>query len=501
MYDPNFCSGCSSFPFNMLHTFVKVPFMVVLKRTSLTHLKREFSTTQVLPFIKVFEDFFDKERSLEYSANYPVLTAADAAKESTTPKSSVMLSRDFIDNSLYNPHYGYFSKQAMIFSSKTDFNFNEMKDNLEFLKILSNAYKKIEDELDATNKFARQVWHTPAELFKPWYGYAVAKYIVEQYKIKNYPHTDLIVYEVGAGNGTLMLNILEYIQKYEPSIYRQTSYRMIEISEKLSELQSKRKEIQKAKHDHDCVEIINKSIFEWNEVVPDPCFFLAFEVLDNFSHDIICYDHETKEPLQAVVIIDEKGEYEEVYEPISDPLVQRYLYLRSQTTYKTPILHKGQILRKIRQLLPYPPTVTLPEFIPTKCLLFLEVLKKYFPQHRLIISDFYELPHTIPGVDAPVVQTRFKRSMVPCSTYMVQPGYFDIFFPTNFDLLKAIYQLACEEEEEEEQEEIKTTSGQEIRIFSHKEFLATYADIMRTRTRSGENPMLMYYQNAKFMLT
>ena len=82
--------------------------------------------------------------------------------------------------------------------------------------------------------------------------------------------------------------------------------------------------------------------------------------------------------------------------------------------------------------------------------------------------------------------------MVPCSTYMVHPGWFDIFFPTNFELLKDIYQLVCRSGHAE---------SEKIKVLQQKEFLKRYADLARTQTKSSENPMLMYYENVKFLLS
>lgn len=80
-----------------------------------------------------------------------------------------MLARDYIDDSLYNPNYGYFSKQAVIFSPEVDIDFTELRDNLEFQKLLGNMYREIEGEVDEVDEVARQVWHTPTELFKVRY--------------------------------------------------------------------------------------------------------------------------------------------------------------------------------------------------------------------------------------------------------------------------------------------------------------------------------------------
>ncbi|KAG0060023.1 hypothetical protein BGZ89_012606 [Linnemannia elongata] len=424
-------------------------------------------------------------------AKYPVITAKDAAKKKDMPLEAKMLVRDFIDDSLYHPNYGYFSKQAVIFSPETDFEFDKIKDNMEFLDIIADKYKEIEDDMDVRDEVARQVWHTPTELFKPWYGYAIAKYIVTEYKLNNYPHKDLIIYEMGAGNGTLMMNILDYIQQFEPTVYERTRYRIIEISKKLAQRQGERQEVRDATRRHRCVEVINKSIFEWDTLVPDHCFFVGMEVLDNFSHDLIRYDTVTEEPLQGMVAIDEEGDYTEIYTPVSDPLIQKYLSIRKQTGYRPPVLAR-RFLRRLRNRFPFAPNMTKPEFIPTKLLLLLETLKTHFPKHRLVLSDFYTLPEAIPGTDAPVVQTRYSGTMVPCSTYMVMPGMFDIFFPTNFELLKDMYQQVC-----------RPSLGMEksVKVQTQRQFLERYGDLERTRTYSGENPMLMYYENNKMFLS
>lgn len=109
-----------------------------------------------------------------------------------------------------------------------------------------------------------------------------------EYKLNLYPYEDLIIYEIGAGNGTLMGDILDYIAEEEPEVYERTQYRIVEISERLQGLQRGRamggdgkaalKGPARRKH-ADKVEVMGGSIFDWDRVVPEPCFFLAMEVL------------------------------------------------------------------------------------------------------------------------------------------------------------------------------------------------------------------------------
>ncbi|KAJ3154653.1 hypothetical protein HDU89_007892 [Geranomyces variabilis] len=419
---------------------------------------------------------------------YARLTAQDAALNSVPPKCARMLVRDFVDDSLYNPAYGYFSKKAFIFSPEQNIDFNAIRDSYVFMNRLSELYEEVESEYNDVNDIARQVWHTPTELFKPWYGFAVAKHIVSEYKRDNRGSDRLIIYEVGAGNGTLMVNILDYIKQYEPDLYRHTEYRIIEISSKLAERQSERQDVRQVAHRHNCVEIINQSIFSWNQHVPDACFIIAMEVIDNFAHDLVRYDYVSGAPRQGVVLIDEDGDYQEAYEPATDPMINRYLSLREQIGRSSP-LQGNRFLRSLRTSLPFAPNLTGPEFLPTMCLKLFDQLNAHFPKHRIILSDFDKLPDAVPGINAPVVQTRYQGTMIPCSTYLVQPGWFDIFFPTDFELMRDMYNLTC------------GADGQKGKVLTQQEFLIANANLEGTRTKSGENPMLSFYQNFKFLVS
>lgn len=324
-------------------------------------------------------------------------------------------------DALYNPHYGYFSKHAVIFETSAPFDFRSMRDELDFHAQLSAEYTAFEDRLDAASPDGpnplRQLWHTPTELFKPYYGHAIARYLVANYKLSLYPYKDLIIYEMGAGNGTMMRNILDYIRATEPEVYERTRYRVIEISSHLAGLQSRQVETEHA----DRIEIINKSIFDWDVYVPEPCFFLALEVLDNFAHDMIRYDPETEQPMQGIVLCDQSGDFHDIYTPEIDPVAARFLKIRSRVVeapYDHP-LGTPKVLRKLKAMLPGQGNLTEPEYIPTKAMLFFDVLREWFPSHKLVMSDFNKLPEAVKGVNGPVVQTRYKRTTVPVTTPFV----------------------------------------------------------------------------------
>lgn len=76
-----------------------------------------------------------------------------------------MLARDFIEDSLYNPHYGYFPKQVNIFDAqRTPFEFWKLRDSTEFQEEVAKRYAAY--GADRHDGPGRQLWHTPTELFK-----------------------------------------------------------------------------------------------------------------------------------------------------------------------------------------------------------------------------------------------------------------------------------------------------------------------------------------------
>jgi len=380
-------------------------------------------------------DIFPPDKLRDYE-RYPMVTADALRSRRERPRRVKMLARDFIEgtfptelsrvllivntDSLYNPNYGYFPKQVVIFSPGEPFDFNSMNNEPEFHTQLGQRYTGFEDALDAEfSNETRQLWHTPTELFRPYYGEAIARYLVTNYKLTNYPVHDLIIYELGAGNGTLMLNILDYVRDFEPDVYARTKFKVIEISTALATLQTSQLSRSASARGHaEHVEVINRSIFAWDTYVPAPCYFLALEVFDNFAHDSIRYDPFTEEPLQGTVLIDNAGDFYEFYTKQIDPVASRFLRVRhaaSTRPFNHP-LRTPRFIRNFKSKLPFAANLTVPEYIPTRLMQFFDILREYFPQHQLLTSDFHALPDAVKGYNAPVVQTRYQRRTVPVST-------------------------------------------------------------------------------------
>lgn len=67
----------------------------------------------------------------------------------------------------------------------------------------------------------------------------------------------------------------------------------------------------------------------------------------------------------------------------------------------------------------------------------------------------------------------------------VHQGYFDIFFPIDFNVAEDMY---------------SAITGKLTRVLTQEEFLKRWAYTEDTETLSGENPMLLWYKNASTML-
>ena len=109
------------------------------------------------------EIFFDEAPDPEHTT-YTRVTSNDLERHTKPPTRVKMLVRDFIEDSLYNPHYGYFPQQATIFTSAGNpIDFCAMRDSVEFQNEVARRYSTYGTDEEGPG---RQIWHTPTELFK-----------------------------------------------------------------------------------------------------------------------------------------------------------------------------------------------------------------------------------------------------------------------------------------------------------------------------------------------
>lgn len=393
------------------------------------------------------------------------------------------LMREFIYDSLYNPNYGYFSKNVNIFSSPETISFRKLKDQDDYFKLLKSLY----DQNGNNQSRFHQLWHTPSELFKPFYGRAVTRFITA-----NNRKDPLVIYEIGPGNGTLAKNILDSLKEFYPKNYETVEYNLIEISDQL-----KKKQAEKLVGHR--IKFPNISILDIPENFKEerPCWVIGMEVLDNLSHDLIKFRNNDGVLLEAVVNTDDSatygsipGKYWREFREAKDEEILQYVAIGDQLNWHWASL-KGKPFRRLLER--YSPIEYINpwsfEFIPTDSFKLLKGLVKAFPNHRVLFSDFDELPDAVEGHCGPVVQTRFRGVTVPCSSVLLEKGLFDIFFPTNFPRLSQIHQKLLKH------------PTRKFSIEKHANFIKKWSDpkdIQETTTKSGYNPMIQDFQNVSF---
>jgi SAM-dependent MidA family methyltransferase len=66
--------------------------------------------------------------------------------------------------------------------------------------------------------YPTNAWVTPSELFKPYFGYTIANFMINQ--MENRDMDILRIVEIGPGTGTLADSILDFYKNYSLDLYR-----------------------------------------------------------------------------------------------------------------------------------------------------------------------------------------------------------------------------------------------------------------------------------------
>ena len=132
-------------------------------------------------------------------------------------------------------------------------------------------------------------WVTPCELFKPYYGYTIANFMLNQ--LEDLKKKQLRVVEIGPGTGTFADSLLDFYKNYNLDMYREVEYIFVEISPRLAE---KCEELMRQNHrklfDQGKIKIFNGSIMEFQKKIYQHCFVIGLEVLDNMPHDRLHFE-------------------------------------------------------------------------------------------------------------------------------------------------------------------------------------------------------------------
>jgi hypothetical protein len=85
-------------------------------------------------------------------------------------------------------------------------------------------------------------WLTPSEIFTPYYGRAVANFVLDKHaqlaaSSSTTAEEPLRVFELGGGTGTLARDIMDHVRSAAPGVYDSMQYCCVEISPRLARLQ------------------------------------------------------------------------------------------------------------------------------------------------------------------------------------------------------------------------------------------------------------------------
>lgn len=425
----------------------------------------------------------------------------------TTRRSlSTTIVRDYIRDVLYNPSEGYFMQDVIysrIKEEKTYVDFNELAGEAEYRLMLRDMYEK-----------RGVAWMTPCEIFAPWYSFAIARYLLKEHRRTN--ESTLRVVEIGGGNGTNMMHMLDFLKSQAPDVYANTRATLVDISPAMSERQA---EIVESKHPGRC-RFINDDICDPKPngelgVEEEPCFVVGLEILDNLPHDKVFRNGDDEiEEVHVVSARSPDGQPCETRRPLSDSWIQ-------ETLKHFPIPDSEMMARYTRRRDGFFGGMwkrvsgsrargDVGAFVPTGAVRLLHVLNDRFPSHRLILADFDHLPApNVPLVrlpsssetfrdgtlDGPIYNTPLVAAVTPngkdvdYETYLLphHAGTADIFFATDFDRLSDAY--------------TRISKGRHATVHRSSEFLIDHADCERTVTTGGYNPLLEDFTNTRFILT
>lgn len=101
----------------------------------------------------------DTEQSKEALVAYPIKTSKDTYTYDIPPVASRMLVRDFIDDSLYNPQYGFYSKNNTFALSEYE-EMEQEEDQIQYLRRVVKSRGRVH------HHHIHQLRYTLTELFK-----------------------------------------------------------------------------------------------------------------------------------------------------------------------------------------------------------------------------------------------------------------------------------------------------------------------------------------------
>jgi hypothetical protein len=419
--------------------------------------------------------------------------------------------------SLYDEAAGYFTRRgsAVVGALPQPLRFGALGGEADYRVALRAAY----DALGTS-------WLTPSEIFRPHYANALADTFAASHMARHPPPTGcssssgggerpppppLVIYEVGGGSGSVARDVLLRLRERNPGVFLDVRYRAVEISPQLAERQAATVAAGGTDLSARFEALVGDATLPetWAgaggaAAREEECHVFGLEVLDNLPHDLVrrraggAWEEALVVPRAAAAATTaapsspavEGGGWEGAWQPLQDPLVERCLgsHPWEEATDGSLV---DRALRLVLEGALGPAPADGRVFLPTGCLQLLETLCEVRPRHHLLLADFDALPETvIPGRNAPLVSDTSGGRARDFDSFLLPYGSADIFFPTDFEALKALHAAAARRAG-------LPRAGEGLAAEPQGAFLrrACPEAARAAATQSGYNPLLEDFQN------
>lgn len=429
-----------------------------------------------------------------------------------------MLVREYLNKVLYQAEKGYFSRSSPIL--RPDFaavNFAELRGQADWVKTRDRLL------VDASKEQKSGDWLTQSELFAPHFSNVLVDWAVKQGNLEG-SEGQVRFLEIGGGNGTNALHMLNHLRARYPRVYERSSFTVCEISSTLADVQERNL----IPHKDRC-RVVNRDFLKWNESDSgEQWVILAIEVLDNLPHDKLVYKPSSSTPARvedivsfdvdtalsdwSQVLVEEWGV--ETSEPLQDPLaIQAAKFFVNQRLDHNPSLFSwpSSYQEGWYRLNRFLTTATRRRyeldsnavFVPSSMMEFLRTVDTHFANHLMLIADFAFLPFPsirdtqlnrwkpgtlLEGRNIPIVSGGEEDRKDDFPSYIVPNSNYDIFFQTNFENLSRAYSGMVR-------------GSTQAKYETNREFMERnlMEDSYRaTCTSSGYNPLVADFQNVSF---
>lgn len=383
--------------------------------------------------------------------------------------------RDYIGASLYGAG-GYFASSVPPVLARPGGPLSDLPNRAAYERVVGGAYAR-----------AGHGWATPAELFSPWLGRAVANRIAAAVP----EDRPVRVVELGGGRGTLAKDVLACVHSRHPAVADRLVYSLVDISQPLAKLQEAAVAEEREKGARVEVHVGHSADWLRNLMPEEDAHYhvLATEVLDNLPHDLlrISSGHVSQaysSPAGPCEIV-----WSDQLDPLTASAADAFRLLESDA----PSAHDGGLLHAVRGWLSsaLDGGVTY-AWVPTTAHILLRSLASSIPSASVTLTDFAHFPGALPHVNGPVLQRVGRGVATVYDSIEAAPfGQVDIMFPTHFAGLESAYRDAV---------------GADVRgtrVVSQQGFFeefASAADVKGSTCGDGFNPVLHDFQNVSFFL-